>query len=275
MKTPPVLPSVLLACTCLVAVPYSSLSAAVITGTSLTPTAWYEASTSNYTGGAWTDLSGNNNHALQATVGNQPGFVANATVSGQGALSFDGATDFLSFSTSLSSQSWTVFAVLSTSSSGSQAIISGTTNSLEYRIGAQKQNVVKASVATLATSSMSLAAGFNLVGMRYTDGSPNDAVSFSLNGATDGSGTKADQSFSANVLRIGAKGNGSEFFSGNISALIIFTSALSDAEVTQVNSYLQAKYLTAIPEPATTSLMILLGAGVGTIALRRRLRHRG
>lgn len=58
---------------------------------------WYDASLSGYADGIWHDLSGQNNHASQATPSRRPGKATDAA--GRGLLSFDGVDDALSVAT--------------------------------------------------------------------------------------------------------------------------------------------------------------------------------
>lgn len=75
---------------------------------------------------------------------------------------------------------------------------------------------------------------------------------------------------------IGAQGElGSEFWNGQIAALIIYDRALDAAERVQVIDYLGQKYLATppIPEPGSWALMLggLFGlSGLGALARRRR-----
>ena len=61
----------------------------------------------NYAAGTWTDTSGNANNATQSTGGLRPTLVWSATPGGKPALQFDGADDFLSLTTALSSPAFT------------------------------------------------------------------------------------------------------------------------------------------------------------------------
>jgi hypothetical protein len=54
---------------------------------------WYDAEASSYAGGAWHDLSGNNNHAIQPSMSARPARTTDGA--GRGLLQFDGINDAL------------------------------------------------------------------------------------------------------------------------------------------------------------------------------------
>ena len=52
--------------------------------------------------GAWSDTSGNSNHATQGTAANRPGLVANQSANGSSVVRFDGTVDFLNLTSPIS-----------------------------------------------------------------------------------------------------------------------------------------------------------------------------
>lgn len=64
----------------------------------------------------WADQSGNNNHATQATAGNQPTFLANSINTNLPSIQFDGVDDFMSLTSLIGNngtpQDHTVFVVM-------------------------------------------------------------------------------------------------------------------------------------------------------------------
>jgi hypothetical protein len=58
----------------------------------------------------------------------------------------------------------------------------------------------------------------------------------------------------------------------DIAEMLIFPTALSNADVQSVEGYLQEKYLTAVPEPASTATVAGLVCCLGACFLRRRRR---
>ena len=54
---------------------------------------WYDAALSIYAGGTWNDLSGNGNHAAQATASQRPSHTIDGA--GRQVLRFDGVNDAL------------------------------------------------------------------------------------------------------------------------------------------------------------------------------------
>lgn len=77
----------------------------------------------------WYDQSGNDNHATQATAGNQPKIVDNGALvveNGKAALDFDGNDDFLSLGSGLpTNQNYTTFQVVKRNSSNTRSVFIG------------------------------------------------------------------------------------------------------------------------------------------------------
>ena len=59
---------------------------------------------------SWTDFSGNNNHAIQASSSRQPLFKT-SLINGISAVDFDGSNDFLQFSSHITTDQTSVFTV--------------------------------------------------------------------------------------------------------------------------------------------------------------------
>lgn len=243
---------------CLLALVSLRLSATVIPGTSLAPDAWYEATSKNYTGGIWTDLSGKGNNATQETFSSQPILVVKSTTASRATLRFDG-DDFLTLTFPLSAQSWTVFVALSSNVTGNQNMVSGGLGSFTYRLRSLNQNVVKTNTSNIANSMSAVPSGtYSLVAVSYSDGGEGlaDTVIF----RRDGTNLYANVSgglvntFTAACTTIGASGIGGSNFKGDIAALIIFTKALTTTEMSQVESYLQSSFITSsIPQPSSVT----------------------
>jgi len=243
---------------CLLAVVFHPLSATVIPGTSLAPDAWYEATSKNYTGGIWTDLSGNGNNATQETSSSRPMLVLESTTASSATLRFDG-DDFLTLTSPLSSQSWTVFVVLNDNVTGNQNMVSGGLGSFTYRLRSLSQNVVKTNTSNIANSMSAVPAGtYSLVAVSYSDGGEGLADTVIFRG--DGTNLEANVSgglvntFTAACTTIGASGIGGSNFRGDIAALIIFTKALTTNEMSLVESYLQSSFMpSSSPVPSSVA----------------------
>ena len=100
-------------------------------------------------------------------------------------------------------------------------------------------------------------------------GQVNNSVDFFIDGVFSGSTTSGSETALLSALGLGSyhrggdNGTGSNFAECSIAEVLLYDSALSSQDFSDVNTYLEAKY---VPEPAT---MGLLGLG-GLVSLRRR-----
>jgi hypothetical protein len=142
---------------------------------------------------SWPDLSGNANHAAQATAGNKPTYKTNI-VNGYPVVRFAAASaKFLNLTAPIAGQVFTCFAVIKpTAFGGSSPILSGDTGAFQFRYSSTRlQELVKSFVANIGASTTALStSAFSVIDGSY--GSPN--YLFRLNGAADGAGSNAQTS---------------------------------------------------------------------------------
>ena len=218
-----------------------------IPGTTLGPAAWYVADQGvtlvSGVASAWTDLSGNGNHAVQGTSANRPTFVAKVLPNGKPALRFDG-TDRLLFTTPLLSQNWTCFTVARPDWDNYQkSFLCGGTASFQWRIRRDTeggfQNVLKRAVVQFVTGSTRVPTNsYSLLSVRYTEMLPAAEISLRLNRSSDGFARITAATFTNATTEVG----GVETFRGDISAMVVFTNALTDVEIASVEKYLYSWY---------------------------------
>ena len=195
--------------------------------------------------GAWSDTSGNSNHATQGTTTNRPGLVANQSANGSSVVRFDGAGDFLNLTSPISPASaadgFTAFAYLRPYTAASpRTIFSGTVGSLQYRVsGSGAQQLVRTYQANLGSGSVLSTSDFSNINAQVN----NAGGSFRLNGAADGSATAS--SFTAPITNIGRNDQGNnEFFAGDIAEIRIYNTQLTLPQVQAVEAELNAAYVT-------------------------------
>lgn len=211
--------------------------------------------------GTWTDSGGQANHLSEAT--NRPSYVEiEPALNNQAAVRFDGANDRLSGSLN-PSLPFTIFAVTKYTSGGASTVqgwfgggddriafgnYNGTSNP------SYPNNTFWAWAPTQYSTfgqENSLDAQWNV--HAYTIGSADEATwTWYLNGTPAGSPhltSGTPQPYSSGIS-VGWSGYGSEFFRGDVAEVILFDGILSSGEISEVNGYLQRKYLdpTSAPE---------------------------
>jgi hypothetical protein len=235
------------------------------------PIAWYdaeyqEATLNQYTDGdnidTLFDRSGNANHLIQPTTGSRPTFRSDS-LNSNAIIVFDGTTDYMRGDTTTASfmgSEVTIFTVLRPDNTGNiKVVYSSFLGSLDainpngYNKGliAQIRNDETAqfffysdnlgnSTSSLSTSSYS--------NEWYTHTARVDATNHTqnLNESTDGTSSDNTNVFDNNdVFYLGTRLSESvieRFFQGRIAEVIIYNSALSDAQILNVENYLQTKY---------------------------------
>lgn len=192
----------------------------------------------------WTDQSGNNNHATQATEANQ------ASVSG-GGLVFDGENDYYNLTSGISignETPYTLFAVINTTSfSSANTIISNVEGEEEYIVVKSNSQILiqqSGDITSLNDTSRPWPNNETMVLCITKDASRNYVVykngtAISFTSSTNNPGSTGD--FDANA--IGIIGGGASAFKGTIYELGLHERLLSDAEISSISSYLVNKLL--------------------------------
>lgn len=211
----------------------------------------------------WEDKSGNARHATQGTSANRPARKT-AIQGGKDVLRFDGSNDFLSLPSStatfkfLHSSDHTIFVVFENTNDSYAALVSTSTGSslsagaLLYAesntvVNQVYRNVDGSFVITNASGQNFLPLGFTVLSLvaKPTDGTAANRSAIRKNGGSpvaNNSDTAAVNTGNATSdLRIGAA-DGAGFVNGDIAEVIIYDTALSDADREAVENYLLAKW---------------------------------
>lgn len=186
----------------------------------------------------WSDLSGNGNHATQATAANRPLFKTNI-LNGRPVVRFDGTSDSLLASLAQIPQPLTAI-VVARFTGGSGWLFDGDTDrcSFLYDIAGVLKRALFAGAAVAYGSSYTLDT-WEVESMVFNGASS----ALYANGVAD-TLAPANPGFSAlRDLRIGARIGGADgFFTGDIAELIIINRALSDAERKRLDRYFSRRY---------------------------------
>ncbi|MBK7872689.1 MAG: hypothetical protein IPJ74_19435 [Saprospiraceae bacterium] len=187
------------------------------------------------TGAQWTDYSGNNIKATQATAGSQPTLNTSAINFNPG-LSFDG-NDFMDFGSNLGitgTNAYTLFSVTLWNSGNGVIGYKDACDGFLYRSDYVGVGVCNNGAASV-TSTMATA------GLPYTSTVSRSGSNYNLyyNGGGKVTATNATSIPSRN-LSLGVHSTGRH--NGILAEVIKYNRALTDMEVQQVNSYLSLKY---------------------------------
>lgn len=206
--------------------------------TSGTLLAWYQADKLALTDGsavsAWPDVSGNGFAATQGTGASQPTFHVNQQ-NGLPAIVFDGVNDCLTTTVPTTAQPFTIFTIANaTGQPTNRGVWGGTfgSNSLLTNFSTLELN-------SLASSGSAAPAGWHNMTALVNGGSSLLRV----DGTQVASGAAGSSSLLAFVIGEGAPGPFAPWSSG-IGELLIYTGALSPADVLVVEAYLSQKWLT-------------------------------
>lgn len=197
------------------------------------------------TASKWADKSGNNYHATQGTVLNQPGYGAR-TVNGKNALFFDGSNDRLDIAAGfygISNSDSTCFAVYASDNiaATAQRIIGATDGGTARWYIARDQSLGAAQACARSSNTPSSITGLptntgQQLGVLLKAGIIVNAYYNSTKGP-DAVGSN----FTATNFQVGATTNGN-FFNGVICEIICYNRALSASEIATVSAYLKTKW---------------------------------
>lgn len=201
----------------------------------------------------WIDRSINGAVFSQDTSGSRPSLAAPGYAN-RPALRFAGAQALRNTGFSVLSAPVTVFVFAGGIENTTLAYIVGSTTAegqLQLAVNAAAWGfpgigVVQNGIALRIGRSVSGLTGANLVSYRRTGTGNGDADhTFRYNGVNGFTSENPDNTFIANGMMIGARDIGSGIangLSGDVSEIIAYRRALSDAEIMQVERYLSRKY---------------------------------
>lgn len=216
--------------------------------------------------GGWKDQSGNTYHATAAANGNRPSLRTNVQ-NGLSVVRFDGSAspnnDYLSTTGATLSQPNTIFVVASWSTGTGRILVGSITAGVLNNIS-----------AVTASSQWQLSSGSTLTSSGTLTASAKYTFSAIYNGASskgyrdrslEMSGNAGSQSLAS--LRIGSNtaGTGGQW-NGDVCEVVVYNSALSDADRASVESYLALKWFDLYSATAAAAGLVGTMAMTGTVA---------
>jgi hypothetical protein len=196
----------------------------------------------------WSDASGLNNHATQATANNQPAYSTNA-VNGRPAVVFDGTNDVFRSSASFAS-THSIFAVVKMDERRIAGIIGGSVNTdLIYGDGSSSFSGTRYGafgVARAVYGGGTITTGvWQIVSVVLSGGTIPSSLSMWTNGVggpvvTVTAGTAPNAKMDGSIY-IGSSA-GLHWLKGGIAEIIGYSSALGTSSRQQVEKYLSSKY---------------------------------
>jgi hypothetical protein len=189
--------------------------------------------------GAWDDLSGLGNNALQATAGSRP-LLKLAIQNGRPVIRYDGINDFLAAvsNAGLSPTTITIAAVMKPTSFANTPLFVAKTSAYNMysstlgAFSADLPNVLAAAGGTLVT-------GTWYVLEFVTDASNMWLYKNAVQAATRAT-PAGNLASNANALGIGARGDGVSPTAGDYAEVVIYNRALNGTERGQLETYLNA-----------------------------------
>ena len=211
--------------------------------------AWYAADqiTSPPASGSalssWNDLSGNGYTASQATGADQPTFVTNVQ-NGLPVVSFDGTDDFLAATIPTTPQPLTFFLVVDATTLGSRVPLSFSGSSFVE---------VNTGLGAYLSFGSAINGGTLTSGDWYYIAFQADGASslIRVNGSQVASGS-AGTNGTSTTLNIGSLPGG-DFWPNHVGEVLVYSSALTTAQMQQVEAYLAFKWLATGSNPAISS----------------------
>lgn len=219
---------------------------------------WFKAESLNLADNAavasWADSSGLGIVAAQATGTQQPLYVASA-INGKPAVRFDGVNDSLLFTTPhLDLTNKTIFVVGKARVSLNAVRLFLGNSSANYYVGGAGGNKTVTSHSNMALAQvfysptlLSFPSGqFAILSYRWSVSGPSVSVSHYIGGSLSGtlSNTQGHHPDPFNNWSLGAlfSGDTANCWDGEIAELIVYDTALTDANRGKVENYLKQKY---------------------------------
>jgi hypothetical protein len=215
---------------------------------SLSPALWLSDTGSDPA--QWDDISGNGRHATQATPANQPSIESGA-LNGRQVRRFDVADNFecngLASTFAKNDGAVSMFFVCkANSTTGSQQILfaakdAGSSEFELFRVGSAFRYAKRDSalLTKIADSPITANTNWNIHSVINTGTSATVATNGNVSSSTD---IDVGTLIGINGVRIGTDAAGGSFLTGDIAEILIFPTALSDADRQAVENYLNNKY---------------------------------
>lgn len=250
-------------------------------GASFAPTditglmAWYKSNTGTYTTsagstpatadsdpvGRWEDQSGNGRHVTQATAGKRPLLKTNIS-GGYPAIRTDGTDDWMSGSWSAVAQPITIVAccIPRGSLDDADVLIDGFDSTHRQAIFINSGNFA-AFYGGSAAVNTTYRYGLNRPHMPYAVFNGASSIHSTAPDLVSATGNVGAQS--SNGIWIGSEfaGTNPRFVNVDYLEILVYNSALSQAQLSQIQAYFQSRYGFNRPTPYTASPIIALGAG--------------
>jgi hypothetical protein len=195
----------------------------------------------------WVDKAGIGN-ATQSTADNKPAY-RTAIINGYPVVRFDGTDDYMDLGNNFSiDNTVTFFVVYSNNKSARQTIFGqqNTVGALAVEFGSTSPNRRVAMMHGVYVAGTGDPAQYpsspELLVYRRT-GAGAGTHTIRVNGATQSLGTDAENSWAVDGTKeLGRRAAGSQPLGADLAELIIYSGALSDAEILQVEAYLNSKW---------------------------------
>lgn len=217
----------------------------------------------------WIDFSNSSNDCVQSNSSNRPSLQANS-INGYYASTFNGSSHYLDMTTGLANLTTgcSVFAVCKPQSTGTGTIAvsgnSGPSDMVSFETD-NTQSKIQAYNSTTASSLTSASSSVTVGKYQLLEAVHSGSATGTLyvNGVSVGTGTLQNMVNTARTNnRVGADLGASAFWQGELAELLIFAKGLSQADRSNVEAYLLAKYQIV---PLTTTAPPIISVDSGTL----------
>ena len=198
---------------------------------------------------AWADQSGYAHGFTQPTAGNRPTVTTNATLNGQTVIRYTAAnSQFFTAPTYTGPNSANLTLFFVANGTSYQSLIrfqnsGGTFVVFPWNFGSPANSFITSSdggtVGGIASGVVSSAN--NIAGARYTANTTNGMQTW-LNGGINAQRTSTGATLPSQLLYSGMYSGGGEFPNCDVGEMIVYHSALNDAQMVIVQNYLSAKF---------------------------------